>query len=291
MDILKCSAFVTAVEEGSILAASKKLNYTSSGVNRMINSLEEELNVTLLNRSRSGVELTEIGWELLPLFKELIVYNDEVARVCSQAQDTGHDMVSIGGYHEIIEFKLPPILNKLKLLYPNVQVNVFEAPHSVIMPQLRDREFDFAIIYDQVDDDMLFEPLYKEEIVLMRPKDGTVDPDEKFPVKDLESIPLISFGNSPVELANCIKEYGLELNICYSSLSIYTLNKMVVSGLGFATINASEMLCCSDDVICQHFDPPVYAQLGIAYYEESMRPMVNRFANLILASLGEAFTE
>ena len=54
MDTLKAEAFLRSVELGSIMAAAEDLGYTPSGVNRMINSLEEELDTKLLQRGRNG---------------------------------------------------------------------------------------------------------------------------------------------------------------------------------------------------------------------------------------------
>ena len=43
MDASKCQAVLVASETGSFSAAAEHLNYTQSGITRMISSLEEEL--------------------------------------------------------------------------------------------------------------------------------------------------------------------------------------------------------------------------------------------------------
>ena len=58
MNILKYMAFLKAVEYGSFTRAAEALNYSQSGVSRMIHDLEKEWNITLLERSRSGIRLT-----------------------------------------------------------------------------------------------------------------------------------------------------------------------------------------------------------------------------------------
>ena len=42
MDASKCQAVLVASETGSFSAAAEHLNYTQSGITRMISSLEEE---------------------------------------------------------------------------------------------------------------------------------------------------------------------------------------------------------------------------------------------------------
>ncbi len=51
MNILKYMAFIKTVEYGSFTKAADILNYSQSGVSRMINDLEKEWSVTLLERN------------------------------------------------------------------------------------------------------------------------------------------------------------------------------------------------------------------------------------------------
>ena len=69
MDTKKLRALLTALNKGSLTAAAEELGYTQSGLTHMMNSLEEELGVKLLVRSKSGVLLSTAGQELLPLMR------------------------------------------------------------------------------------------------------------------------------------------------------------------------------------------------------------------------------
>ena len=67
MNIQKYKAFVTTVSCGSFTKAAEILNYSQSGISRMIHDLEKEWKVILLKRSKLGVRLTSSGMKLLPL--------------------------------------------------------------------------------------------------------------------------------------------------------------------------------------------------------------------------------
>ena len=71
MNILKYMAFIRTVEYGSFTKAAEMLNYSQSGISRMIHDLEQEWKVVLLERSRAGVRLTSDGMKLLPHAKSL----------------------------------------------------------------------------------------------------------------------------------------------------------------------------------------------------------------------------
>lgn len=60
-DILAMRVFTTVVQTGSISAASRALNMSISAVSRYVNFLEEDMNVTLLNRTTRNQRLTEAG--------------------------------------------------------------------------------------------------------------------------------------------------------------------------------------------------------------------------------------
>ena len=62
----KFMAFLTTVEYGSFTKAAEILHYSQSGISRMIQDLENEWNVTLLERGKNGVRLTSDGIRLLP---------------------------------------------------------------------------------------------------------------------------------------------------------------------------------------------------------------------------------
>ena len=70
-NIIKYLAFVTTVEYGSFTKAGEILNYSQSAISRMINDLENEWNITLLERSKAGVKLTSDGLSILPYAKNL----------------------------------------------------------------------------------------------------------------------------------------------------------------------------------------------------------------------------
>lgn len=66
MDDRKLEVLLAAVRTGSFSKASEELNCTQSAVTQTINSLENELNLKLLERNHRGIKLTESGEQLYP---------------------------------------------------------------------------------------------------------------------------------------------------------------------------------------------------------------------------------
>lgn len=72
ISLQKYMAFLATVECGSFTKAAEKLNYSQSGISRMIKDLENEWKVTLLDRDRNGVYLTSEGKSLMPFAQDVV---------------------------------------------------------------------------------------------------------------------------------------------------------------------------------------------------------------------------
>src|SRR5690606_18107847 len=64
--------FECAARHGSFTAAAVELNLTQSAVSRHIKQLEEQLDVTLFERVRRRVHLSEAGHRFLPKVRQLL---------------------------------------------------------------------------------------------------------------------------------------------------------------------------------------------------------------------------
>lgn len=55
MDIDRCRALIYAIDTGSLFAAARKLNITTSGISKMMSIFEHDIGLKLLYRNRGGV--------------------------------------------------------------------------------------------------------------------------------------------------------------------------------------------------------------------------------------------
>ena len=72
MSLKKYEAFVKTVELGSLTKAAEALGSTQSRISHVLSDLEKEYGLTLLHRSRGGVELTEAGAMILPKMQAVL---------------------------------------------------------------------------------------------------------------------------------------------------------------------------------------------------------------------------
>jgi DNA-binding transcriptional LysR family regulator len=73
-------------DHGSLSGAAVHLGYSQSQLSRILAEIESELGFTIFHRTRSGVEFTEIGAELLP---RLADWSNELRDVLNRSREAG----------------------------------------------------------------------------------------------------------------------------------------------------------------------------------------------------------
>ena len=120
MNIQKYLAFVKTVEYGSFTKAAERLNYSQSGISRMINDLEKEWKISLLERSRSGVRLTSDGLTLLPYAKSVCEEYGKLQAQVDEINGLQSGIIRIGTFSSVATHWLPNIIKMFQNDYPNI---------------------------------------------------------------------------------------------------------------------------------------------------------------------------
>lgn len=97
------------VELGGISVAAEQLGYAQSSLSAQLRGLEDELGVTILNRTRVGTALTEAGRRLLPYAQEALDLEDRMRRAVSCQRPN----LRIGALETLADEWLPDILAAL----------------------------------------------------------------------------------------------------------------------------------------------------------------------------------
>ena len=117
-NILKYMAFIKTVETGSFTKAAAALNYSQSGISRMINDLEKEWGIALMERSRAGVHLTSDGMQLLPYAKNLCAAYNKLQMQVDELSDLQAGLIRIAALTSVATHWLPNIIKEFQKDYP-----------------------------------------------------------------------------------------------------------------------------------------------------------------------------
>ncbi len=231
LDIDSLRAFRAIVESGSFTGAASRLYLTQSAVSWKIKRLEERLGHTLLVRKGKGIELTDMGQELLTHAERILDAHDEAVASLELSELSG--TVRLGCNDEPELSGIAEVIRTFQLRHPQVRVHTRIGLSSVVNSWLRAGELDLAIVQvisDEVDEHDVV--LRSDQLAWYGGPDLVLPEDGK--------IPLITFGPKcfyrPIAERR-LRDAGLDHVVTVECESSAGVVSAVEAGLGVALLN------------------------------------------------------
>ena len=146
LDLGSFRSVLAAAEHGSFRQAATALNLKQSALSRRIRHLEEQLDVTLFERSSGGVRLTPAGASMAQAARRLFEEIDHMVKA-SQLADRGEMGVLKAGFATAVSArKVLTILADHIKSFPEVGMQVTERSPPQLITALGTGDVDIAII-------------------------------------------------------------------------------------------------------------------------------------------------
>mgnify|MGYP003272514411 FL=1 len=146
VNIKKYRAFLKTVECGSFTRAAEMLNYSQSGISRMIQDLEKEWNVSLLERGKAGIRLTSDGIKILPYAKRICDDYDKLQIQIDELNGLQTGIIRIGTFSSVATHWLPNIILEFQKDYPNVDYELLLGDDKEIENWIMEGRVDFGFL-------------------------------------------------------------------------------------------------------------------------------------------------
>jgi DNA-binding transcriptional LysR family regulator len=118
--------FVTVAERQNFTRAAEELHVAQPAVSQQIKSLEEELGVSLLHRTKRSVKLTAAGNAFLSEAKEILAHAELSKQVARRAARGETGSLAIGCVGAAASAFLPEMIQAYRKRFPAVRVHLYE---------------------------------------------------------------------------------------------------------------------------------------------------------------------
>ena len=284
MSISKYQMFLKTAACGNFSKAAEAMNFTQSGVSHAVQSLEEELGVTLLSRNRGGVVLTADGRALLPQIEELCAAHHALMQSAASLRGMDSGLVRVATFSSVSAQWLPSILKSFGEIYPNIE---FDVVTSDFYEQVEE-----WILKGTVDCGFLRLPsvkrlhtyaLHQDVLQIILPCDHPLAGRDPFPTEALATEPFIQLEEGEdYEIRAAFDEMGVRPHVKYTAREDRTILAMVSKGLGISLL--PELMVRHSPYPVTACRPPMtfYRNIGIAVKDEkALSASTQRFVSYV----------
>jgi len=264
MNIQQFQYVLAVAEHRHFETAAERCYVSQSTLSTMILKFEDEIGISIFDRKKRPMEITQEGGQIIERLKIIIKEIENLTELTHEIRGVVKGQIKIGCIPTVAPFLLPLFLVDFVNAYPKLKIEVHEITTDEIVRRLTSRELDIGIVSTPINEPELLErPLYSEPFVLY--DTGNKKPDTLIAANlDMENFWLMEEGH-------CLRSQILDvcnrrdsainssLNINFKAASIGSLIRFVKANKGRTLLPALATANFSADELkfVHHFKEPV----------------------------------
>ncbi|MBU8684468.1 LysR family transcriptional regulator [Bacillus haynesii] len=277
MNIQKYVAFVKVVELGSFTKAAQSLDYTQSGISRMINDLETEWGVSLFERGRAGINLTSDGLKLLPQLKRICNEHEILMTQIEELHDIKTGMIRIGTFSSVATHWLPNMIRIFKKDYPKIDFELLLGDYTEIESWILNGRVDFGFVRlpSKPDLDTIF--VEQDRLLVVMPLNHPLASCEKFPIDNLLNSPFMLLEKgAKAEISEIFEMHQISPQVNFTTWDDYAIMSMVENGLGISILPELILKRIPHKIIAKELEIPAFRNIGIATRDQKSLSLASK---------------
>lgn len=262
MTLLQLQVLLAVVEQRTFTKAAEVLHLTQSSVSQTIASLESELGVTLLNRSRNGITLTETGERIVTHVREIFYRTSLIQQEAASSLGLKVGTIRIGSIPSVSAMLLPGIIGTFKTKYPGIELVMFEGSYDEVKEWILSSVIDIGLI--TITEDELFPiPLVQDKMVIFIPANHPLSSESQLDLKQIEHEPFI-MPKADCEdfIKHIFRKHNMNPNIQFEVRDTATILAMVQEGVGVTMLPEMAIPTSLPKVSSSYLKPLAYRNVG-----------------------------
>lgn len=241
MTLTELRYIVTLAQEHHFGRAAERCFVSQPTLSVAVKKLEEELGVALFERSKSTVQVTPLGEQIVEQAQRVLEQSSIIKELANAGKDQLSSPLRVGAIFTIGPYLFPHLVPELARTAPQMPLYIEEGFTASLRNKLRSGELDAIIVsLPFTEPDVVTKSLYEEEFEVLMPANHPWVAKESINKEDLLNERLLLLGEG-----HCFRDQILEtcpaishqLNSPSNTLtaeggSLETIRHMVASGLG-----------------------------------------------------------
>lgn len=226
----------------NVSAAASALFTSQPGISKQIRLLEEELGITIFERS--GKRLTGVtgpGHVVIEIARKILREAQNLKRVGEDFAAGGSGLLSIATTHTQARYTLPPVIQRFVQQHPSIRLHLQQGSPTQVARWLVDGEADIGIATEALDGhpELLALPCYQWSHKVVVPAGHPLARTEPPSLAHLAEFPLVTYdatftGRSHIDRA--FARAGITPNIALTAIDSDVIKTYVALGLGVGII-------------------------------------------------------
>lgn len=271
MTLTELRYIVTLAQEQHFGRAADRCHVSQPTLSIAVKKLEEELNVSIFERSKTRVSPTPLGETIIQQAQKVLEQAAAIKDIASSGKNQLTNPFHIGAIFTIGPYLFPKLIPELQRMAPEMPLYVEESYTATLRRRIRHGDLDAIVVaLPFTEADVVTQPLYDEPFVVLMGKDH--------PLTQVDVIDPLSLNEYNVLLlgeGHCFRDQVLEacpnlkpslddprgnIRTAAEGSSLETLKYMVASGLGITILPQSATMIghyASEELITRPFMEPV----------------------------------
>lgn len=247
MEINYIKEFVTLAEIGNYMEAADILFISQSTLSRHIKTLEEDLGITLFDRTTRKVIINDFGKTFLPYAKEISnLQYDYTTAIFNRLNDIS-ETITIGSIPVMAQYHITDVLANFQRENKNFKLNIIEADSSELTEMLRQGKCDFAFIREHDDSDNEFTKISftTDHMAAVFPRNHPLATRSSVSLEELKDESFLFLNKSTLMHTLCInacRAAGFRPNIAFTGYRAENIIDLVSKGMGVALLTKKPAL-------------------------------------------------
>ncbi|MFD0697310.1 LysR family transcriptional regulator [Paenibacillus sp. GCM10027628] len=245
MDLRQLTYLLEIAKQQNFTKAAENLHLSQPTLSKMVKSLEEELGVTLFDRTGKYVKLTDAGIVAVDQIQVIMQSVQNLYTAIEDASNLKTGTIKIGLPPVISSVFFPRVIAKFQRLYPNIYFHIVEEGAKKVEGLVLDGSLEMGVVISPVDP-ASFEilPFLNQKLALVLHREHPLAQQSSVPLQKLRNEPFILFPNGYAvrnHVIRACRSIGFEPDVVYESSQWDLLAEMVAANLGITIM--PEAIC------------------------------------------------